>query len=367
MNFATYNKKCLRQKGLKNCMHVRIIDKNGKIWNSGQTKDKKEVEYKPNTLSKFGRIFSQEEIQKYSSKISSICKTVKKSKGVIIIYSQFIDGGCVPIALALEEMGFKRYGKNRSLFKNINVTPLNAITMEPKTDEEKFSQAKYIMITGDPLLSPDNNLELIACTNENNKDGEIVKVVIVSKAGSEGLDFKNIRQVHILEPWYNINRIEQTIGRAVRNLSHCLLPFNERNVEIYLYGSEQEENVIEPVDLYMYRLAENKAKKIGVVSRIIKQNSIDCLLNKSYNKINIDKNINIVTSTNQNITYNIKDKSNSSLCDFMNNCNYECLPENIDISDNDVGRETYDDTFIMMNIDKILYRIKSLFKRYAGR
>ena len=38
-----------------------------------------------------------------------------------------------------------------------------------------------------------------------------------------------------LDPWYNMNRIEQTIGRAVRNCSHKDLPFVERNVEIFLH------------------------------------------------------------------------------------------------------------------------------------
>ena len=46
-------------------------------------------------------------------------------------------------------------------------------------------------------------------------------------------DFKNIRQMHILDPWYNFNRQEQTIGRAVRNFSHCALPYIEKNVELY--------------------------------------------------------------------------------------------------------------------------------------
>ena len=60
-------------------------------------------------------------------------------------------------------------------------------------------------------------------------------------AGAEGLDFKFIRQVHILEPWYNMNRIEQIIGRAVRTCSHKDLPFIERNVQIYLYGTILED------------------------------------------------------------------------------------------------------------------------------
>ena len=74
-------------------------------------------------------------------------------------------------------------------------------------------------------------------TNSDNKNGTSVKVVLISQAGSEGLDFKFIRQVHILEPWYNMNRIEQVIGRGVRTCSHKLLPFEERNVEIYMYST----------------------------------------------------------------------------------------------------------------------------------
>jgi hypothetical protein len=34
-----------------------------------------------------------------------------------------------------------------------------------------------------------------------------------------------------------MNRIEQIIGRAVRNFSHKDLPFEKRNVEIFMYGT----------------------------------------------------------------------------------------------------------------------------------
>ena len=83
------------------------------------------------------------------------------------------------------------------------------------------------MITGDKALSPNNVEDFKLLTNSDNKNGTSVKVVLISQAGSEGLDFKFIRQVHILEPWYNMNRIEQIIGRAVRNCSHKDLPFVE--------------------------------------------------------------------------------------------------------------------------------------------
>ena len=74
------------------------------------------------------------------------------------------------------------------------------------------------------------------------------------------MDFKCIRQIHTLEPWYNTNRLEQIFGRGVRNLSHCLLPFEERNVEIYMHGTVLEYIVlVEAVDIFIYRLAKNKA------------------------------------------------------------------------------------------------------------
>ena len=58
---------------------------------------------------------------------------------------------------------------------------------------------------------------------------EIIKVILLSKAGNEGLDFKCIRQIHILEPWYNLNKIEQIIGRCIREGSHLSLPPEKRN------------------------------------------------------------------------------------------------------------------------------------------
>ena len=96
-------------------------------------------------------------------------------------------------------MGITRYG-GRSLFKTAPTKPIDALTL--KSENVKFP-AKYIMITGDKNLTPDVKTELKAITSPNNINGEMIKVVIVSRAGSEGLDFKNIRQTHILDPWYN--------------------------------------------------------------------------------------------------------------------------------------------------------------------
>ena len=246
----------------------KMYGKKGLLNVMSREKSKKNYTYKKETLEQYGRIFSEEHIGNYSAKISSIIKKIKKSKGIVMIYSQYIEGGCVPLALALEELGLTRYGTN-SLFKEKPKNP-HLFT----NNEGKKFRGKYTMITGDLSLSPNNKKELKASTNKNNIYGEFVKVVVISRAGSEGLDFQNIRQIHIMEPWYNLNRTKQTIGRAVRNLSHCLLPFKQRNVEIFLHGTQLDNtNDMESIDLYMYRYAEKKTIKISEVLRVLKETS----------------------------------------------------------------------------------------------
>ena len=309
--------------------------------------------YRPDVESKYGRIFTKEHIGKYSSKIKNICENVevKTSNGITLIFSQLLPGGLVPIALSLEEMGYKRYGNTKSLLSDPTIKLENS--------------PKYVMITGDKMYSPNNIEEVKACTGDDNTNGEKVKVILISMAGSEGLDFKNIRQVHILEPWYNTNRIEQIIGRAVRTCSHKLLPFKKRNVMIFLYGTILQDET-EAVDLYVYRLAEIKAVQIGRVTRVLKGAAVDCILNHgqvNFTEENMKQKVVLELSNGENMDYNIGDKSYSSMCDYMDTCTYECTP-NKKITDADIVVDTYDENYIVMNNDKIIQRIKSLFKEH---
>ena len=355
----------------------RMVGKNG-LMNIMTHKTTEQVrynfEYKPDTLEKYGRIFDSNNITNYSSKISSICNTIMKSKGIIIVYSQYIDGGVVPIGLALEELGFTRYGSSsftKPLFKDPPTEPIDSISMKPKSKVKgKFKQAKYVMITGDRLFSPDNLEDIKYITNSNNKNGENVKVILITKAAAEGLDFKNIRQVHIMEPWYNTNRPEQIIGRGVRNLSHCNLPFEQRNVEIYLHVISSKDDE-EPADLYVYRFAEKKAKLIGNVSRAMKEISVDCNLNIEQTNFTVEKltqlvqnkNITIELSSNpkQKTSFQIGDKPFTAICDYQDNCSYQCSP-NININENEIINYTYSEDYARIGFSAIVKRIRGLFK-----
>ena len=350
------------------------------------------------------RIFAPDNIGRYSAKIKNICDTVLKSDGIILAYSQYIDGGVVPIALALEELGFTRYsaaGGNSSLFRTRPTPSIDAITMLPQRQHQAqypnqpFRPARYSVITGDPTISPDNLYELKALTSDDNTHGENVKVVIISVAGSEGLDFKNIRQVHILEPWYNMNLLEQIIGRAIRNCSHKRLPYSHRNVELYLYGTQLTNAEIEAIDLYLYRLSEFKAVKIGAVSRVLRTSAVDCLLNIQHNSQTAAQLNQVVAqnlSTRKQINYQVGARPYSALCDYMERCEYVCRPtfsngrpiqEQSELygmesdsdgegegdgegeaqgGNSDVKLDTFNEKFMSMNLDKIIHKIRDLYK-----
>ena len=326
---------------------------------SGTPATRRNVEYKSES---YGRIFAPTEIGKYSGKIAEICKCILNSTGVVLVYSQYIDGGLVPIALALEEMGFRRAGKMNSLFKTPPTSEIDALTSEPKETSAKFVPAKYAMITGDKTLSPNNMSEIKLLTSDSNLNGGKVRVVLISQAGSEGLDLKFIRQVHILDPWYNMNRIEQIIGRAVRTCSHKDLPFIKRNVELYLHGTMLDDEREEAADLYVYRLAEQKAIRIGEVSRVLKQSAVDCLLNIKQVEFTpeiLNQTVKQELSSGKIIDYQVGDKPYTAICDYMESCQYTCKPYK-DI--HEAKLDTYSEEFITMNTDKIVRRIRMLFK-----
>ena len=332
---------CIGKEGLR---HVMTYTE------GGNPPTRQNFEYRPDFVRSFklpnhekttktsARIFAPENIGRYSAKIKNICDRIISSDGIILAYSQYIDGGVVPIALALEELGFTRYsvrGGNSSLFQSKPVPSIDSITFLPQKQHQAqfpnqpFRPARYSVITGDPSISPDNLFELKALTSEDNTNGENVKVVIISVAGAEGLDFKNIRQVHILEPWYNMNLLEQIIGRAIRNCSHKNLPFIRRNVELYLYGSLLSNQEIEAIDLYLYRLSEFKAVKIGAVSRVLRTTAVDCLLNIQHNTqtaAQLNQVVKQQLASRKQIDFQVGARPFSALCDYMERCEYTCRP-----------------------------------------
>ena len=65
--------------------------------------------------------------------------------------------------------------------------------------------------------------------------GGIAKIFMITASGAEGISLKNVRYVHITEPYWHPVRVEQVIGRARRICSHKDLPEELRTVDVFIY------------------------------------------------------------------------------------------------------------------------------------
>jgi hypothetical protein len=84
---------------------------------------------------------------------------------------------------------------------------------------------------------PKNIVEKLEATAKNNFLGEVIKIMMITAAGAEGINLKNTRYVHIVEPYWHMVRLEQVIGRARRICSHADLPAELRTIQVFLYIS----------------------------------------------------------------------------------------------------------------------------------
>jgi hypothetical protein len=204
-----------------------------------------------------------ENLENYSSKLYTIISNIQSADGLVLVYSKYLYSGIIPCAIALEHIGYNKYNRNNILINDSKKT---------------VSKGSYIIMTAEESISPNNVEELIKFNEASNMKGQNIKIALINEIAAEGVTFKNVREIHILEPWYNMNKIEQIIGRGVRYYSHHSLPENERNVSIYLHAnidnSEQE-----TVDYRRYRTSLKKQDKINMIEKLMKENAIDCRIN----------------------------------------------------------------------------------------
>jgi hypothetical protein len=237
---------------------------------------------------------------KYSGKFLNICNIIKKSKGIVVIYSRFLYSGILPFAVCLEHMGFSREGTNNILN--------NASIIKDKPVYGNVKTPKYCILTSDnkEIMGSTNIDALINKINKpENINGELVKVILITPVASEGLSFYNAREIHLIEPWYHFNRPEQIIGRGIRNCRHQNLPLEDRNTTVYLHASKNDNENKETIDIHALRISTRKYIDSMTVDKIIRDNALDCILMKNINYFpksifNIGK---IKLNTSQNKTY----------------------------------------------------------------
>ena len=258
----------------------------------------------------------QKNIGKYSSKMKKIIDSILMSKGISFVYSKYIPASLRVMAFILEENGFTPAnitGGEYSLFySDTKKKPICYKCFKEKHDsrDHEWSPAKYMLLTGSQEFTSSDVAKITGHVNrEDNKYGKLVKVLLGSEVSAEGVDFKRIRQVHIMDGWYNKAKNDQIEGRAVRNGSHKDLLPSERNVDIYTYcitnpiSLKGKDRYIETYDEYLYRLSENKDKKIKKIEYVLKESAVDCLFQKYNNIRNVRRNIEQENSIGKKILF----------------------------------------------------------------
>jgi len=257
-------------------------------------------------------------LKKYAPKIDNMINQIidMSSNGIAFIYSQYVDAGVKPIVLALEYNGFSKYDpENNSSHLKIN-----------KNREKREKRGNYIVITSDVAFRAKDEYINIA-KSPKNASGDIIRVIVISKCANEGMDFKYIRQVHILEPDFHFSDIEQAVGRAIRTNSHKELSEEKRNCTIYYHSTVYPDHINrETIDMHLYRLSSKKKIAIREVKNLIEANSITCSFFKNVNSIDWNTLINkkMINSKNEQIIItkeNLHNSSNMIECKTCSNNN----------------------------------------------
>jgi DNA polymerase III delta prime subunit len=152
--------------------------------------------------------------------------------------------------------------------------PATFISVTGKTSEEAAD-----VIPEDKKLILDN-----VFSNIENKEGKNIKFVLGSKVMSEAISLKNVAEVHILDVYFNLGKVDQVIGRAIRHCSHYQVTNDENRypeVSVYKYAVTVENGLSSEEELY--KKAEQKYMLIKKVERALKEVAIDCPLNRNGN------------------------------------------------------------------------------------
>ena len=166
-------------------------------------------------------------------KILAIWEYIKKNPKPIIVYSNYLANGILPLTTQLNK-----------------------------------NKVSYALYYGEQTEDKRNKI----IDNYNNRKTD---VLLITSAGSESLDLKNTRSIHIMEPHWNESKINQIIGRAIRYDSHKALAKLERTVEIVRWISVFGYKIpYETADEYLVKIAQQKDKMFNSFDTIIKESSI---------------------------------------------------------------------------------------------
>jgi hypothetical protein len=250
-----------------------------------------------------------EALETYSPKFLSMLENIKDPEyvGLHLVYSQFrtLEGIGI-FSLVLEKNGFARFKikKNNLNIWEIDIKeddigkPTYALYTGTESAEEKEIIRNIYNSSWDYI--PTNIANELKKRATNNNMGEIIKVLMITSSGSEGINLRNTRYVHIMEPYWHPVRMEQVIGRARRICSHKDLPLKLQTVEVFVYlmvftpeqlksddsielkrkDLSKRDGVPVTSDQFLFEISSIKENLSNQLTKIIKETSFDCSIYK---------------------------------------------------------------------------------------
>ena len=245
-------------------------------------------------------------LETYSPKYLAMLENIEdpEHQGLHLVYSQFRTmEGLGIFSLTLEANGFARFKIKRNGLNEwvINMSeedmgkPCYALYTGTEGAEEREIIRNIYNGTWDYI--PNNIASQLRAKSTNNNMGEIIKILMITSAGSEGINLRNTRYVHIMEPYWHPVRTEQVIGRARRICSHQSLPKALQTVDVFIYimtltksqidsdyaielrvkdTSKLDRNIYQTSDEKLYEISNIKERLTTQLLTNVKEAAIDC-------------------------------------------------------------------------------------------
>jgi hypothetical protein len=204
----------------------------------------------------------------FAPKMVEAIANIKAGKGKHVVYSTFIGA-----SLRILEEGLKKEGF-------ISITKANK-------DPELWKNHEYkVYALWDGSIKDADKLFIKSAVNaKDNIDGRRVRVILGSPSIKEGVSFKHVQHLHLLDPVWNSSAKIQVEGRAIRFCSHIDIPkkhpFLKRHVEVHVYKSVPRPGgeVTVTADQEIYdRIIPAKEKNIKAAEAALKKVAIDYFL-----------------------------------------------------------------------------------------
>lgn len=229
---------------------------------------------------------------KFHKALGNILRLVDGDKGArtAFVYSNLVKVGIEIFSEILSVNGFLEYNDNRKY--NINKNTIcyfcgKTYSNHPIKDHD-FGPATFLVLTGQSddktgdLTSDMDKIDTIknVFNDTSNIQGGKIKLVLGSSVMNEGISLYNVKEVHILDVYYGLGRVDQVVGRAIRYCSHYKI-MNKNNVypevDVYKYCAKSDKGI--STEEKLYQKAEKKYLLIKKTERLLQEVAVDCPLN----------------------------------------------------------------------------------------